>query len=235
MMTLAAAKHDEFLNDLDIVDQRELMDPESSKWERIASRVDAALAGQPHIYRSGPRRPQPSTASAIGGGLPYINLLSSQSGSDYRRTMQGTGQRRRNKAVHIVMAEAIAASSEKLLEGLKEINATTREMEKNRVDTQFQIFLQDMLYRREHDLLHMEYKVDRDRQSLENTRLSLFNQGNIVHAIINLAEAIKALSTPTASTRDLHVGACSSPQTAERMTNAKPTSGCNAPGPDKVD
>jgi hypothetical protein len=54
MMTLAAAKRDEFLNELDVVDQRELMDPESSKWERIASRVDATLAGQPHIYRSGP-------------------------------------------------------------------------------------------------------------------------------------------------------------------------------------
>jgi hypothetical protein len=30
------------------------MDPESSKWERIASKVDVALAGQPHIHRSGP-------------------------------------------------------------------------------------------------------------------------------------------------------------------------------------
>ena len=53
-MTLAATKHDEFLNNLDVADQRELMDPESSKWERITSRVDAALTGQPHIYRSGP-------------------------------------------------------------------------------------------------------------------------------------------------------------------------------------
>jgi hypothetical protein len=182
-----------------------------------------------------PRRPQPPATSAIGGGVPHINLSSSQSGSDYRRTMQGTGQRRRNKAAHTVMAEATTASSEKLLEGLKEINATTREMEKNRVDKQLQIFSQDMSYRREHDRLHMEYKVDRDCQSLENTRLSILNQGNVVYAITNLAKAIKTLSSPTVSTRDLHAGACNSPQIVERMTNTKPTSGCNAPGPNKLD
>jgi hypothetical protein len=42
----------------------------------------------------------------------------------------------------------------------------------------------------------MDYKKDRDRLSLENTRLSLLNQGNVVHVITNLADAIKAISTP---------------------------------------
>jgi hypothetical protein len=53
-----------------------------------------------------------------------------------------------------------------------------------------------MANRRDQDLRNMDYKRDRDRLSLENTRLSLLNQGNVVHAITNLADAIKAISTP---------------------------------------
>ena len=52
-MALAIAKWDEFMDELDVVDQQELMDPNSSKWERVATKVDAALVGQPHIYRNG--------------------------------------------------------------------------------------------------------------------------------------------------------------------------------------
>jgi hypothetical protein len=53
-MALAVAKRDEFIDELDVVDQRELMDLDSSKWEKVATKVDAALVGQPHIYRNGP-------------------------------------------------------------------------------------------------------------------------------------------------------------------------------------
>jgi hypothetical protein len=52
-MSLAIAKRDEFIEELEVVDQRELMDLDNTKWERIALKVDAVLAGQPHIYQSG--------------------------------------------------------------------------------------------------------------------------------------------------------------------------------------
>jgi hypothetical protein len=53
MMALAIAKWDKFLDELAIVDQREFIDPESSKWDKIAIKVDVALVGQPHINRGG--------------------------------------------------------------------------------------------------------------------------------------------------------------------------------------
>jgi hypothetical protein len=53
-MALAIAKWDEFVDELDVVDQRQLMDPDTNKWEKIATKVDVALVGQPHIHRNGP-------------------------------------------------------------------------------------------------------------------------------------------------------------------------------------
>jgi hypothetical protein len=50
----------------------------------------------------------------------------------------------------------------------------------------------------------MEYKMERDRHFLENTKLSLLNQSNVVEAIINLVDAIKAISAPEPRQTEVH-------------------------------
>jgi hypothetical protein len=84
-----------------------------------------------------------------------------------------------------------------------------------------------MSYRKEQYRQSIEYKMDRDCQALENTRLSLLNQSNLVCAITNLAEAIKAISTLPASTRDDDGPHCNKPQQQEIGKDEYTTSGCN--------
>jgi hypothetical protein len=58
------------------------------------------------------------------------------------------------------MAKATAESSDKLVQGLKEINTTTRKMEQNKIDLQKHIFAKDMAYRRDQDIRSLEYKME---------------------------------------------------------------------------
>jgi hypothetical protein len=46
--------------------------------------------------------------------------------------------------------------------------------------------------------------MERDRHFLENTKLSLLNQSNVVEAIINLVDAIKAISAPEPRQTEVH-------------------------------
>jgi predicted ATP-grasp superfamily ATP-dependent carboligase len=62
-----------------------------------------------------------------------------------------------------------------------------------------------MAYKRDQDIKSLKYKMERDRQSLQNTRLSLLNQSNVIHAITNLADAIRAISASTATTEDSQI------------------------------
>jgi hypothetical protein len=102
---------------------------------RGVSSGDCLGGNSPHA----PRRQHVPTGPAVPGGAPHINLSSSTSRSDLRR----------NTLAHAVMAEATAESSDKLVQGLKEINTTTREMEQSKIKIQMKIFTEDMAYRRD--------------------------------------------------------------------------------------
>ena len=73
------------------------------------------------------------------------------------------------------MVDTTMESSKKLVQGLREINSTTREMEQSRIEIQLKLFADNMAYKKDHNVRSMEYKMERDRHSFENMRLSLLN------------------------------------------------------------
>ena len=95
------------------------------------------------------------------------------------RLNRNTGQRRNVQKGHKLMADVTAEAGEKMVRTLQEMTDANKEMEQRRQDMQ----------RIMHDE-QMEYKRERDRLEMENIRLTLLNQGMVVHAISSLAEAI---------------------------------------------
>ena len=83
------------------------------------------------------------------------------------------------------MVEATAEGSEKLVNALKEITVTNKEVESRKMDLHMEIHS-----------ANLDYKRERDRAVAENSRVSLLHQSAVVQAISSLAEALARLNPP---------------------------------------
>jgi hypothetical protein len=83
------------------------------------------------------------------------------------------------------MAEATAERSEKLVNALKEITVTNKEMESRKMDLHMEIHS-----------ANLDYKHERDQAAAENSRISILHQSAVVQAISSLAEALARQNPP---------------------------------------
>ena len=83
------------------------------------------------------------------------------------------------------MAEATAKGSKKLVNTLKEITVTNKEVESRKMDLYMEIHL-----------ANLDYKHERDWAIAENSRISLLHLSAVVQAISSLAEALARLNLP---------------------------------------
>lgn len=91
-----------------------------------------------------------------------LDIISSSDTSSTRSKRPPTGStsmRTKNSATFKTVADAILEGSDRLVAGLKEINDTTKDMRKHELDLDMKIHEENMLY-----------KLERDKQVLENAR-----------------------------------------------------------------
>jgi hypothetical protein len=91
--------------------------------------------------------------------------------------------RRKSSSAHKVMAEATTKGSKKLVSALTDISNTNKEMECRKIALQKEIHA-----------TNLEYKRERDRTAVENTKISLLYQSAVVTAISKLAEALASMN-----------------------------------------
>ena len=159
---------------------------ELAKWYTLS--LSVGVGGPPLV--------QSVNSSPIAGGYRESNphIISSSDTSSTR------GKRKKNSATFKMVVDAILERSDRLVAGLKEIDDTTKDMRKHELDLDMKIHEEIMLY-----------KLERDKQVLENARLALQNQGAVVAAISNLADTIRASKStsttiPHSATTSEHYG-----------------------------
>jgi hypothetical protein len=120
-----------------------------------------------------------------------VPLSSSETSAGRTRkpTSGSTGVRRKTNTAIKLVADATLEGSERLLAGLKAINESAKDMKRQEMDMELHI----------HDD-NLRYKLEKDERMMENARLALLNQGAVVAAISNLADAIRGTGLPAAAT-----------------------------------
>jgi hypothetical protein len=87
-----------------------------------------------------------------------------------------------------MVANATLEGSERLLEGLKEINETAKVLKTQEMEMGLRMHQDEMNYRQ-----------GKDEKQLQNARLALQNQSAVVAAMANLADAIRGVRGPPRS------------------------------------
>lgn len=96
---------------------------------------------------------------------------------------------RKNSSAVKLVADATLEGSERLVAGLKDINDATKELKKEEM----------ALEMRKHEE-NLRYNQEKDKVLLENSKLALLNQTAVVAAMMSLADAIRSMHAPHAST-----------------------------------
>lgn len=127
--------------------------------------------------------------SRQGRRVQEIHVLSSTATSaaaELRKAIGSTGHKRKRTAEGSAIADGVTKSAEQMVRALSDINDTQKSTEKEKLQVQSQLFHQNLEYKRERDRLNLE----NTRIVQEHTRLGLMNQTMVVQAIANLASAI---------------------------------------------
>ena len=131
-----------------------------------------------------------TTPLPLGGRTNPVNLSSSTT-SIARNVLRqainhpNTGVRKRTSNAHQVMAEATAKGSDKLVNALKKITITNKEVESMKMDLHMEIYS-----------ANLDNKCKWDQAVVENSRISLLHQSTVVQAISSLIEALARLNPP---------------------------------------
>ena len=88
-----------------------------------------------------------------------------------------------------LVAEATLEGSQRLVAGLKDINDTAKELRKEEMALEMK--------RHEENL---RYNQEKDKVLLQNSQMALMNQSAVVAAMASLADAIRSVRAPHAST-----------------------------------
>lgn len=126
-----------------------------------------------HRGRSSPASPLGARAppSRVGGqaasgqaGRPHVLSSSGTSTYNLKRLNRNIGQRKHAHTGHKLMADVTAEAGEKMVKTLQDMIDANKELESMRLEMQSKMHAEQMEYRRE-----------RDRQEMENMRLTLLN------------------------------------------------------------
>ncbi|KAG0627716.1 hypothetical protein M758_2G222900 [Ceratodon purpureus] len=156
-------------------------------------------SGQVPVRSSPPAGTMPP-ASRQGRPIEEVHVLSSTATSaaaQLRKTIGSTGHKKRRSSEVSGIAEGVSKSAEKMVRVLGEINETQKETEKEKLQVHTKLFEQGLEYKRERDRLNLE----NTRIAQEHQKMTLMNQQMVVQAIANLASALARTLPPSANTR----------------------------------
>jgi hypothetical protein len=119
---------------------------------------------------------------------PHLLSSDTSAARTSRQSSGNTGVRRKSHAGIKMVADATLEGSERLLEGLKEINETTKVLKTQEMEMELRMHQDEM-----------KYREGKDEKQLQNARLALQNQSAVVAAMASLADAIRGVRGPPQS------------------------------------